>query len=438
MIYEKHIECLSKEQLVSLQAHNLRVMIQKVFDEIPEYNRIIKKALNNKNCNTFDDSTLLDAIRSIPSTDKELYHSIDTSILNRLDRRLFYIDATSGSTGTPKSRFCSIEDDLHDTALVSRAFSSFCIDPHDRVLVYDLGDLTFYTQFTKALQDIGVKNAFFYGARHDFSASMEEALQLEPTVLITVPSLLLRSFKTFSDALSGQCTIKKYIYFGEGLDVSIISYFRTKFNIECFSLYGSTDIGWIGAECCAHDGIHCFSDSLLVDMENPVQSDISPFTRYDDPVMQGEAVFTSLFQIGKPDLRYKNGDSIVMTSYPCTCGRTTPRIKVLGRSADTFTILGMNVSAHEIKEYIYGENTLNGFLQIVLTDSNDSTIMTVQLPKHFEDKKDEIKTSLEHKCGLNFYTQMHVLTIEVTCVDESSFKKRKIPLVIDKRKKYIS
>lgn len=437
MIYEKHVECLTKEQLTSLQCQKLRVMIDGAFSEIEKYRDLIKTALKNRKHSDYSDDELLKLIMDIKATDKELYHSIDANILHRLDRRLFYIDSTSGSTGTPKSRYCSLEDDLHDTALISRAFASFSVDIDDRVLLYDLGDMTFYTQFTKAMQDLGVKNSFFYGARHDFNNSMAEALVLEPSVIITLPSLLLRSFKAFEEVILKNCTVKKIIYFGEALDKTIIDYLKEKFDIECYSLYGSTDVGWIGAECEAHDGIHVFSDSVLINIENPEKLTENPFTQSADKDMQGEVSYTSLFQVGKPDLKYKNGDRIILTEAPCRCGRTTPRINVLGRSAETFAILGMKVAASEIKDLIFGENNIAGFIQIELSDEDDFTIMNVKLPEYLKAKESELVEKLENRCGLNFYNQMHVLKINLSFVEESYFKNRKIPLVVDNRSKVL-
>lgn len=437
MIYEKQVECLTPEQIISLQAKKLRIMINGTFNEIPQYRELIANALGNRTVDDINDAELLDIINGIAATDKELYHSIDTTILKRLDRKLFYIDSTSGSTGTPKSRYCSLEDDLHDTALISRAFSSYGVSAKDRVLLYDLGDMTFYTQFTKAMQDLGVKNSFYYSARHDFASSMEEALRFEPTAIITLPSILLRSFSSFENVLTQNCTIEKLIFFGEALDISIREYLIDRFNIECFSLYGSTDVGWIGAECSAHDGIHLFNDSLLVNFEDKKNSSTNPFIQKGDYVIEGEISFTSLFQVGKPNLRYKNGDRAIMMTGKCSCGRTTPRLVVLGRSAETFTILGMKVSALEIKELVFDNNDMSGFIQIELTEDLECTLMTLKLPKNLSIEKDTLIDKLENRCGLNFYNQMHVLNIDIQFVEESYFKNRKIPLVVDKRIKSI-
>lgn len=434
MIFEKHLECLSKEQLKSLQALKLRNMINGPFNEIYEYRNIIKSILDISNIDKISDDDLIKKLNSIESIDKELYSKIDTEVLNRLDHRLFYIDSTSGSTGTPKSRYCALEDDLHDTLLATRAFSSFNLKPDDRVLLYDLGDLTFYTQFTKAMQDIGIKNSFFYAARHDFIKSMEEAMLLEPTVIITLPSLLIRSFNRFIEILKNNCTVEKLVYFGEGLDDSIIKYLKNSFNIECYSFYGSTDVGWLGAECEEHDGIHLFTDSVLVNIEDRVELEKSPFENCDRQVIEGEISFTSLFQVGKPNLRYKNGDKVIYTEKECSCGRTSPRIKVLGRSAENFTILGMKVSASEIKEIVFGNSDVASFLQIELSDEVESTVMNIKLPNSLVYQKNSLVEKLENHCGLNFYNQLHVLKIELDFVEEGFFTNRKIPLVVDKRK----
>lgn len=425
MIYEPQIECSDIESLEALQAFRLRRIISQYIGHIPPYRERLEDVFGTQAMDKISDSELLTCITKVKPVFRDEYQSINQILLKTLDRRLFYIDSSSGSTGSPKSRFCSVEDDLHDTALSTRALASFGVSCLDRVLTFDLADFTYYTQFTKAMQDLGVKNSYYYCARSDFEASLREAMRWKPTTIITMPSILKRCFNAFVDCCKQNTNVKRLIYFGEPLENDIRKYLLEQHAIECFSLYGSTDVGWLAAECDAHDGMHLFADSVLLHLYSQTTS--------TELLEDGTALFTSLFQTGKPNLRYSNGDKLRISSSACSCGRTTPKVYVSCRDTDIFALLGMKISIKEIQHVIYENEEVSCYFQIELTQSEEKTLFILRLPRHLEIAEERICEGLENRIGLAFYTCLDLVKIRLDYVDNDYFTTRKIPAIIDNR-----
>ncbi len=420
-------ESLSPAALNALQARLFREAMKRSFSSIPLYRERLMATFGTLSPDTMSDEAVLKTLERLPAAYREDFNAISHDALSNLDRRLFFIDSTSGSTGSPKSRFCSIEDDLLDTALLSRAFASYGLGPADRILTFDLADLTYYTQFTKAMQDLGIKNSIFVSARADFRGSMENALRFAPTAIITMPSIFNRCREVFFDHCKKSSGIGKFIYFGEPLEEDLRRHLHEAYAIESFSLYGSTDIGWIAAECEAHDGMHLFADSVILHLLADTGSAGSSAPD------EGLALFTSLRQTGKPSLRYANGDRLRIDNAPCSCGRTTPRIHVARRETDIFTLLGMKISIREIQEVIYRHEAISCYFQVELIEKIGKIHFIIRLPHHLRSSAEQITRGLENRVGLAFYTCIDIVVIDLVFVGDDYFATRKIPRLVDRR-----
>jgi phenylacetate-CoA ligase len=240
-----------------------------------------------------------------------------------------------------------------------------------------------------------------------------------------MPSIIKRCFNAFVDCCKHNSNVKRLIYFGEPLENDIRKYLLEKHAIECFSLYGSTDDGWLAAECDAHDGMHLFADSALLHL--------FPEANSTELVEDGTALFTSLFQTGKPNLRYSNGDKLRINRHACSCGRTTPKVYVTRRDTDIFALLGMKISIKEVQHVIYEKEEVSCYFQIELLQKEEKTFFIVRLPNHLEVAAERITEGLENKIGLAFYTCLDLVKIKLEYVANDYFTTRKIPALIDNR-----
>ncbi|MDX9698217.1 MAG: hypothetical protein RBT55_01440 [Rhodocyclaceae bacterium] len=127
-------------------------------------------------------------------------------------------------------------------------------------------------------------------------------------------------------------------------------------------LFEMTSLGDIqGAiECRAHDGMHAWEDSVLVECLEPGSN--RPVT----DGQRGELVVTSLADDIAPLIRYRSEDLISLNTATCSCGRTHARFKPMGRAGDELLVQGKSVLPRDITTVIEQvPETVAGLFQIV-------------------------------------------------------------------------
>jgi len=67
---------------------------------------------------------------------------------------------------------------------------------------------------------------------------------------------------------------------------------------------------------------------------------------------EGELVVTSLERECIPLVRFRTRDHIEVTQMECECGRTSPGIRVIGRTDDMLNVQGVNVFPSSVRDYI--------------------------------------------------------------------------------------
>jgi phenylacetate-CoA ligase len=104
--------------------------------------------------------------------------------------------------------------------------------------------------------------------------------------------------------------------------------------------YGTGELGLHSGECEALDGVHFGGTGFAVaELIDPDTGDVLPFI----DGQQGEIVYTSIRREASPLLRMRSHDLMQVFNEACSCGRTSFRFRVLGRSDDMFIVKGVNV-----------------------------------------------------------------------------------------------
>ncbi len=67
---------------------------------------------------------------------------------------------------------------------------------------------------------------------------------------------------------------------------------------------------------------------------------------------RGELVLTHLRHRAAPLLRFRSRDHVEVWSGPCKCGRTSPRVRCIGRTDDMLIVRGVNVFPSAIREVV--------------------------------------------------------------------------------------
>ena len=276
------------------------------------------------------------------------------------------IETSSGtSSATPKRRFISERDADLEEALLLRSFEVCGIGPRDRVACLDVDPLAVMASFLGGLERLGVQEAYAYAVGPDADRSLAGLRRLDPTVIISTPSIIERCLPSLVDRSGRSGSLAKLVYVGEPLRARTRGKLESDAGIEVFGYYGAAETSVMGIECAAYDGVHLFTDHNLFELQPPYQG------------AAGEVLVTSLKLRTTPLLRYDLGDVLAARPGLCPCGLTFPRVEVLGRKGDSFTILGARLSYGGLHEAVY--NRKAGSMRLVLTREAQDRL-TIELP----------------------------------------------------------
>ncbi|WP_007507269.1 phenylacetate--CoA ligase family protein [Pseudofrankia saprophytica] len=154
-------------------------------------------------------------------------------------------------------------------------------------------------------------------------------------------------------------SFKAVSFAGEPLGARMRERLSTEWGLDVFvyTSAGDTGLAW---ECTEHDGYHLWWDEVFLEVVDPATG---------EPVAEGEVgemVVTSLDNDAAPLIRYRTGDLVRHSTAVCPCGRTSPRVWVLGRGGDETVVAGRSVLPHEIWTAVESvDETQTGLFQII-------------------------------------------------------------------------
>jgi len=98
------------------------------------------------------------------------------------------------------------------------------------------------------------------------------------------------------------------------------------FSARVYNQYACGEVEGGAHECELHNGLHIAEEHNIYEVEAPEGE-------------EGNLLITDLDNFGMPFIRYKNGDTAVLTNSPCPCGRPTKRVsRIGGRMEESITL----------------------------------------------------------------------------------------------------
>ncbi len=146
--------------------------------------------------------------------------------------------------------------------------------------------------------------------------------------------------------------------------------------VDAFNEYGMGEFLGPGmaCECPVKQGMHVWSDHLLVECIDPVTL---------EPVADGapgELVWTSLTSDSMAMIRYRSHDISSLSWEPCACGRTHPKIgRITGRSDDALSLGGLVVFPSQIEEALVRHDEFGSNFCIVVENVDNLDRLTLQV-----------------------------------------------------------
>ena len=182
-------------------------------------------------------------------------------------------------------------------------------------------------------------------APHSFFIAVEDYLrsprnviakicEFRPMIVATYPSILSDMARLVSsDTTILWKTPPFLLSLGETLLPSVRAQISNALTSEIYDHYGLEEVGAVGVECVAHDGLHINTESLFVEIVDDAGEPVPDGT-------VGRVIVTDLFNYNMPFIRYDSEDSGRITLETCRCGLSSPRLWVTGRYSATLTFSG--------------------------------------------------------------------------------------------------
>jgi phenylacetate-CoA ligase len=250
--------------------------------------------------------------------------------------------STSGTTGSP-SYIPLTESDVENWITGSaRSYGASGIGPGDRVLTtYTAGPFVAGAALD-ALNTLGVEHIpAGAGSSERVLLAIE---QLEPTAIVATPSYAeyLAELADLRDS-----SIRRVLVAGEPM---VRSTLEVGWAAHVTEAMGIGDVGpSLWGECEEQNGMHLGADEFVrAELIDPETGE----PRAWEDGATGELVLTHLQHRAAPVLRFRTRDHVVVWGSPCPCGRTTPRVRCLGRTDDMLIVRGVNVFPSAIRDVI--------------------------------------------------------------------------------------
>ncbi len=300
----------------------------------------------------------LEAIAALPLTEKDELRrsrSPDEPIgahLTASREEIVRIYSTSGTTGTPSYIPLTAADLETWVRTSARSYAASGLARGERIVsTYNAGPFVAGAALG-AFDRLGLCHIpVGSGATERLMAAVQ---LLKPTVVAMTPSyaLHLAEWAEKRDIDLAASSVTRVMVAGEpgGGEPAMRSKLEAAWGASVTEAMGIGDISVsLWGECEEKAGMH-FSGRGFVHFEL-----IDPGAGADLPLVdgaEGELVLTHLVNRSAPLLRFRTRDHVRLSVGQCACGRTSPRVRCIGRTDDMLIVRGVNVFPSAVREVV--------------------------------------------------------------------------------------
>jgi len=403
MYWEPQTECISRNELASVQLGRLKYILRHVYSRSRFYRRRFKEVGVNPS-----DLKKLDDLALFPFTTKEdlRKHSYPYGgeFLCVPREKIVCWHMTSGTTGKPTVGPYTYRDYELWMNVMARSYMTAGVGPGDIVMnIYGYGLFTGGMGFHQSAQLVGATVIPWSVGRTE--ALVETLKDFKATVLTGTPSYqyyiseVVRRLSLDADKdLSLRVSIPGAEMWTQELRERIEGGLALKSHGGgARNVYGATELcgPGPGQECVFENGFHFWTDHWYLEVVDPKTNEpVSPGS-------EGEMVITTLTREGMPLIRYRMGDITIVNRDPCNCGRVAyPRCQwIRGRVDDVIHIKGTKVWPSVVQEALLEYPMIQEY-QIIVDRTGPVHDLTVKIElagDSDDDLKQRIQASLHRR-----------------------------------------
>ena len=297
---------LSPERVQALQWRRLQQTIEQAATHSPLYRqRFAALGIQPRDIRSLDD------FRKLPITTREDLRAPDGLLADNFPRNQLRESMTSGSTGRRTTSYFDERAWVHAKYLAKlRARRACGLQPWHKVALFQEDGGT-------ALEAPAGKRTHTFSIHRPIAEILPGAQRFAAEAYYGFPGYFVR----LAEAAQGSLRPRMIFTSGELLDPFTRRAIEDGFKAPVFDVYGCTEVKEVAWECPAHAGHHLNADWILFEVDPPGDA--------------GKVLLTPLYNRAMPLLRYQVGDTGMLLSERCPCGRGLPLIRpTLGRSVD--------------------------------------------------------------------------------------------------------
>ncbi len=431
MIWNKDIECASREQMREIQSQRLVKMVASVYNSVPFY----RSKLNEKGIEPGDIKSI-DDLRHLPFTLKtDLRDNYPFGLLAVPQAKIVRIHASSGTTGKPTVVGYTRNDIDMWSEVVARSLTMAGITRNDLIQVaYGYGLFTGGLGLHYGAEKIGASVIPISGGNTKKQLQLME--DFGSTVIACTPSYAAYLGESIRKEGIDPKNIKLRagVFGAEPWTEQMRIQIQELLGIKAYDIYGLTEVVGPGVsmECEHQCGNHIFEDHFIPEIIDPNTLEPLPYGAV------GELVFTPVSKEGMPLLRYRTRDLTRLHADKCACGRTLVRMeKCLGRTDDMLIIRGVNVFPSQVESVLLELAETSPHYQLIVSRENnlDSLEIKVEIDEQFWSDEVKVLEALRKRISHNISSVLGISAtirlVEPRSIERSEGKAKRL---IDNRK----
>lgn len=262
------------------------------------------------------------------------------------------IYSTSGTSGTPCYIPLTREDLREWREIAKRSYRRSGLRAGERVVTtYNAGPFVAGAALD-AFDELGITHIPVGTGNTE---RLVTALRLlSPQTLVCTPSYALHIAEWARERgwPVAKAGLRRVLVAGEpgGGEESFRRALEEHYGAPVYEIMGIGDVAAsLWGECEAQAGMHFSANGIVhVELIDPDSGSALPF----EDGRTGELVYTHLRRRAAPLLRFRSRDHVVVHSSPCRCGRTSLRVRCIGRTDDMLIVRGVNVFPAAIREVV--------------------------------------------------------------------------------------
>jgi phenylacetate-CoA ligase len=299
-------------------------------------------------------------IAALPLTDKQELRAASTPAnpfgahLCAPPSEIVRIYSTSGTTGTPSYIPLTAEDLDNWVTASARSYAASGVVAGQRVVTtYNAGPFAAGAALA-AFDRIGLCHIPVGSGNAERLMVAIERLRPEAAVLTPSYAAYLLEWAAEQEVDLRGSSVERVLVAGEpgGGEPAFRAKLEEGWGARVTEAMGVGDIGVsLWGECEQQDGMHLgargFVHAELIDPDTGAALEL-------DDGASGELVLTHLRHRAAPLLRFRTRDHVEVRTSPCRCGRTSPRVRCIGRTDDMLIVRGVNVFPTAVREVVSG------------------------------------------------------------------------------------